>query len=311
MKTLSHRLEEYLELRRRLGFKLRDVRYELAKFVRFAQQEKAPFITTKLALRWANQIEGGHPAHRTTRLSMLRRFADYMSSVDPRTEVPPQGLLPHRYFRKNPYFYSDAQIIDLIRAARQIPSPRGLRAATYSTLFGLLAVTGMRLGEALGLDRQDVDLDRGVLRIRQAKFNKSRLVPIHSTTRDKLQRYKDLRDQRLPRPRGASFLVSEQGTRLTGSIVRHWFIRLSRQIGLRQRSDRHGPRIHDMRHRFVIKTLRRWYTTNQDVDAHLPELATYIGHGHVSDTYWYISAIPELLQLATKRLEAKSRTSLP
>ena len=311
MKTLSHRLEEYLELRRRLGFKLRDVRYELAKFVRFAQQEKAPFITTKLALRWANQIEGGHPAHRTTRLSMLRRFADYMSSVDPRTEVPPQGLLPHRYFRKNPYFYSDAQIIDLIRAARQIPSPRGLRAATYSTLFGLLAVTGMRLGEALGLDRQDVDLDRGVLRIRQAKFNKSRLVPIHSTTRDKLQRYQDLRDQRLPRPRGASFLVSEQGTRLTGSIVRHWFIRLSRQIGLRQRSDRHGPRIHDMRHRFVIKTLRRWYTTNQDVDAHLPELATYIGHGHVSDTYWYISAIPELLQLATKRLEAKSRTSLP
>jgi integrase len=310
VKTLSRHLEEYLELRHRLGFKLTGVRYELTKFVRFAQQEKALFITTKLALRWASQIEGGHPAHSATRLSMLRRFADYLSSVDPRTEVPPQGLLPHRYCRKNPYLYSDTQINDLIRAARQIPSPTGLRAASYSTLFGLLAVTGMRLGEALGLNRQEVDLDRGVLRIRQAKFNKSRLVPIHSSTRDKLQQYQDLRDQIFPRPRDASFLVSEQGTRLTGWIVRHWFILLSRQIGLRQPSDRHGPRIHDMRHRFVIQTLRRWYTTNKDVDAHLPELAAYIGHGHVSDTYWYISAIPELLQLATKRLEAKSRKSV-
>jgi integrase/recombinase XerD len=311
VKALNHHLEEYLELRRRLGFKLRGVRYELTKFVRFARQEKALFITTKLALRWASQIEGGHPAYSTTRLSMLRRFADYMSSVDPRTEVPPQGLLPHRYFRKNPYFYSDAEINDLIKAARQIPSPKGLRAATYSTLFGLLAVTGMRLGEALGLDRQDVDLDRGVLRIRQAKFNKSRLVPIHSTTREKLQQYQDLRDRILLLPRCSSFLLSEQGTRLTGCIVRHWFIRLSRQIGLREPTDHHGPRIHDMRHRFVIKTLRSWYKKNRDVDVHLPELTAYLGHGHVSDTYWYISAIPELLQLATRRLEAKSRRSLP
>jgi integrase/recombinase XerD len=310
VKTLSHHLEEYLELRRRLGFKLTDTRYELRKFIRFAKQEKASFITTKLALRWANQIEGGHPAHRTTRLSMLRRFAEYMSAVDPRTEVPPQGLLPHRYFRKNPYFYSDAEINDLSRAARQIPSPKGLRAATYSTLFGLLAVTGMRLGEALGLDRQDVDLDRGVLRIRQAKFNKSRLVPIHSTTRDKLQQYQALRDRIFPRPRGSSFLLSEQGTRPTGYIVRHWFIRVSRQIGLRQPSDHHGPRIHHMRHWFVIMTLRSWYKKNRDVDAHLPELTAYLGHSHVSDTYWYVSAIPELLQLATKRLEAKSRRSL-
>jgi integrase/recombinase XerD len=136
VKSLSRHLEEYLDLRRRLGFKLRDARYELGKFIRFAQQEKASFITTKLAIRWASQIEGGHPAHRTTRLSMLRRFADYMSAVDPRTEVPPQGLLPHRYFRKNPYFYSDDEIDSLIKAAHAIPSPKGLRAATYSTLFG-------------------------------------------------------------------------------------------------------------------------------------------------------------------------------
>ena len=311
MKALSRHLEEYLELRRRLGFKLMGVRCELRKFIRFAQQEKASFITTKLAVRWASQIDGGHPAHSTTRLSRVRRFADYLSAVDPRTEVPPQGLLPHRYLRKTPYFYSDAQINDLIKAARQIPSPKGLRAATYSTLFGLLAVTGMRLGEALGLDRQDVDLDQGVLKIRQAKFNKSRLIPIHSTAVDKLQEYQDLRDRIFPRPRSVSFLLSEQGTRLTGYIVRHWFIRLSGQIGLRHRSDHHGPRIHDMRHRFVIRTLRDWYQKNADVDVHLPELATYLGHGHVSDTYWYISATPELLQLATKRLEAKSRRSLP
>jgi integrase len=307
MKPLSRHLKEYLALRRRLGFKLRDAGYELHKFLRFAQQAKASFVTTKLALEWATQPTGCQPAQWTARLGMVRRFAEYLSALDPRTEVPPQGLLPHRYHRKSPYFYSDQEIAQLIRAAQQIPSPKELRAATYSTLFGLLAVTGMRLGEAIGLDRQDVDLDQGLLKVRQAKFNKSRWVPIHSTTRERLQQYRALRDKIFPRPQSPSFLLSEQGTRLTDWIVRHWFIRLSRQIGLRQPTDHHGPRIHDLRHHFVIEILHRWCRTNQDVEAHLPELTTYIGHGHVRDTYWYISVTPKLLQLATERLERQQK----
>ena len=153
MNAWNRHLGQYLELRHRLGFKLRDASSELRKFVCFAQRQKASFLTTKLALGWATQATGCEPAYWTTRLGMVRHFAEYLSAVDPRTEIPPQGLLPHRYHRKSPYFYSDGEVAQLIQAAQKIPSPKGLRAATYSTLFGLLAVTGMRLGEAIGLGR--------------------------------------------------------------------------------------------------------------------------------------------------------------
>jgi integrase/recombinase XerD len=305
MSPLARHLAKYLELRHRLGFKMHHAAFELRKFVRFAQKARASFITTKLALEWASQPTGCQPAWHGSRLGMVRGFAEYLSAVDPRTQVPPSGLLPDRYHRKSPYFYNDREVARLIEAAQKIPSPKGMRAATYSTLFGLLAATGMRLGEALGLDQPDVDLDQGLLKVRRTKFNKSRWVPLHPTTRAKLQEYRRLRDRIFPHPQSPSFLLSEQGTRLTVWITRHWFIRLSHRIGLRQPTDHHGPRIHDLRHRFVIETLRNWYRTNKDVEAHLPELATYIGHGHVSDTYWYVSATPELLQLATKRLEQK------
>jgi integrase len=227
--------------------------------------------------------------------------------VDPRTEVPPKGLLPHRHLRKPPYFYSDQEIANLVRAARRIPSPQGLKAATYATLFGLIAVTGMRLGEAVGLDLEDVDLERGLLVVRLAKSNKTRCLPVHATTLAKLRQYRRLRDKTIPNSKCPSFLLSEQDTRLTVWVARRWFIILSRQIGLRRPSDHRGPRIHDMRHRFVIKTLCEWYRTGKDVESHLLELSTYIGHGHVRDTYWYISATPELLLLATKRLEKQRR----
>ena len=310
MNALNRHLKHYLDLRHRLGFKLYDTSCELRKFVCFAKRERATHITTKLALRWATQPTGCQPARWGVRLGMLRQFAEYLSAVDPRTEIPPQGLLSHRYHRKSPYFYTDQEVAQLIRAAQKIPSPKSLRAATYSTLFGLLAVTGMRLGEVIGLDSRDVDLNQGLLTVRQAKFNKSRWVPIHATTRKRLQQYRRVRDRLCPHPTSPSFFLSEQGTRLTGYVVRHWFIRLSHQIGLRQPGDSHGPRIHDLRHRFVIGTLRRWYQTDKDIEAHLPELATYIGHGHVNDTYWYISATPELLQLATERLESAKRRTL-
>ena len=310
MIPLTRHLKNYLELRHRLGFKMCNATFELRKFVRFAQKARVSFVTTKLALEWATQPTGCQPSQYGNRLGMVRRFAQYLSAVEPRTEVPPAGLLPDRYYRKSPYMYSDQQVVHLIEAAQQIPSPKGLRAATYSTLFGLLAVTGMRLGEVIGLDRQDVDLSQGLLKVRQTKFNKSRWVPLHITTRDKLQQYRQLRDQIWPHPHSPSFLLSERGPRLTGWIVRRWFIFLSHRIGLRQPTDHCGPRIHDLRHRFVIQTLRNWYRTHRDVEVHLPELATYIGHGHVSDTYWYISATPELLRLATERLERKEGGAL-
>lgn len=301
MKTLRQHLQQYLQLRRRLGFKLRDAGSMLSKFVRFAQRQHATFVTTQLALRWATQPVDCHPALWTTRLSRVRQFARYVSAVDPRTEIPPHGLLPHRYRRKPPYLYSDQEVRALIAAAQQLPSPRHLRGATYATLFGLLAATGLRVGEALGLDRADVDLAQALLTVRQTKGNKARLVPLHPSTNQALRRYERLRDRVCPRPQSPRFFLSERGGALTYWIVRYWFIQVSRQIGLRQPADRHGPRIHELRHRFSIRTLVHWYRTGQDVEAHLPELATYLGHGHVTDTYWYLSATPELLHWATRR----------
>lgn len=301
MKNLRTHLQQYLQLRRRLGFKLRDAGGVLSKFVHYAKQQHAAFVTTKLALRWAIQPVDCHPALWTTRLGMVRQFAHYLSAVDSRTEVPPHGLLPHRYRRKPPYLYTDQEVRDLIAAAQQLPSTQHLRAVTYATLFGLLAATGLRVGEALGLDRADVDLAQALLTVRRTKGNQSRLVPIHASASRALRRYERRRDRVCPRPHSPRFFLSERGTALTYCIVRHWFIKVSRQIGLRQPADRHGPRLHDLRHRFSIRTLLHWYRTDQDVEAHMPELATYLGHRHVNDTYWYLSATPELLQLATRR----------
>jgi integrase len=303
MNLLSRRLKDYLELRQHLGFKLHATSRELRQFVRFARQQRASFITTKLALRWATQSTTCQPARWTTLLGKVRRFAEYLSALDPRTEIPPQGLLPHRYHRKTPYLYSDREVVQLIQAAQQIPSPKGLRATTYSTLFGLLAVTGMRVGEALHLDREDVQIDQNLLQVRQAKFSKSRWVPVHPTTGERLRQYQRLRDRVCPHPQSPGFFLSERGTRLAWWNVRHWFLRVSYQIGLRPPRGHRSPRLHDLRHRFASKVILTWYRRGMDVEAHLPQLTTYLGHGHVTDTYWYISATPELLKLATQRLE--------
>lgn len=305
MKSLEQHLIEYLALRRSLGYKMEDTHRELLRFVGFVRQSKASFVTTRLAIEWASQSTRCQPAQWANRYSMARLFAEYLSAFDPRTEIPATGLLGHRHHRRPPYFYSDLEVVRLVRAAQGIPSPKGLRAATYSTLFGLIACTGMRLGEAVGLDVDDVDVDQGVLKVRQAKYNKPRLIPLHATTLEKLRQYRHLRDRIFPNSNCPGFLLSEQDTRLSVWAVRRWFIILSRQIGLRRPEDHRGPRIHDLRHRFVIQTLCKWYRAGEDVEARLPELSTYVGHDHVRDTYWYISATPELLMLATKRLENK------
>ncbi len=303
MTSLASHLESYLELRRKLGFKLRLAGGLLHRFVAFAHKKRARFITAKLALEWASQPIDCEPAQWANRLGMVRRFAQYVSAIDLRTEIPTQELLPHRYHRKPPYLYSDKEIRKLIQIARELPARNDLRALSNATVLGLLAVTGMRVGEAIALDRKDVDLKRGLLTVRQAKYNKSRLVPIHVTTQKKLREYEHVRDRCCPYSTSPSFFLSERGTRLTDWTIRRWFIIASHKIGLRSPTDRRGPRIHDVRHRFAQKTILNWYRRGVDVEAHLPELTTFMGHGHVADTYWYISSSPELLKLATQRLE--------
>ncbi|MBI4322004.1 MAG: tyrosine-type recombinase/integrase [Chloroflexi bacterium] len=307
MNQLRETSERYLQLRRQLGYKLRGVARLLRSFVAFAEREGADHITTDLALRWAQQPPGAQPATWASRLGVARRFAVWLSASDRRTEVPPAGLLPCRYRRKRPYLYSDAEIEGLVRAAGRLPSAAGLKGRTFSTIFGLLAVTGLRISEALALDREDVDLQEGILRIRRTKFGKSRLVAVHESTRQILADYARARDGVVHRPATPAFFLSEGGRRMTEWAARYSFAKISREVGLREPTTncRHGrgPRLHDMRHRFAACTLLRWYRAGIDVEREIPKLATYLGHVHVNETYWYIEAVPELLELATRRLE--------
>jgi integrase len=305
MSTLREALETYLALRRGLGSELRGPGAHLHRFVEFLDREGSVVVTTKLALGWATAPADATPATWAQRLADVRRFATWLSATDPRTEIPPPGLLPDRYRRRPPYIYSDEEIERIVHEAAQLPSPLGLRGHTYGTLFGLLAATGLRLGEALTLDRDDVNLSAGVLFVRRAKFGKSRFVPIHDSTCRALRRYARQRDRLLPRRPSPAFLLSERGARVTHCSAEYNFAVISRAVGLRPPTLGHrhgrGPRLHDMRHRLAVRALIRWYRAGRDVERELPKLSTYLGHVHVADTYWYIEAVPELLRLATER----------
>ncbi len=309
MSELRQALEDYISVRRTLGFVLRLPAQLLRNFVSFAEANQATYITTELAVRWAKQPRDAQPATWASRLGMVRRFASWRSATDPRTQVPPQGLIPYRYDRTPPYIYSDDKIERLIRAAANLPSSNGLRASSYATLFGLLAVTGMRVNEALMLDHEDVDLEQGILSIRGTKFGKSRLVPVHCSTRNALKHYAEVRNRAFPRPATRAFFISERGTRITEWSAQYSFAKISQQIGLRAPAKGHGrgPRIHDMRHRFAAYTLIDWYRAGVDVERELPKLATYLGHVHINETYWYLEAVPELLQLATQWLMKQAK----
>jgi len=311
MSKLRNALDQYLTIRRALGFKLDVQGGLLHRFVDFMETEGESVITRDGALRWATQPKGAQPAQWAKRLGLVRRLAEYQSAVDPRTQIPPAELLPHRFQRKPPYVYSDREIARLVIAAKQLRSPTGLRAATFSTLFGLLAVTGMRVGEAIALDRQDANLTEGILTIRQAKFGKSRLVPLHASTVDVLRHYARLRDRIFRTAMTPSFFISNRGRRLSRSNVKGTFVRLSMQIGLRQPADRRGPRIHDLRHTFATRTLLGFYRSGDDVERHMAALATYLGHANVLNTYWYLSGVPELFRLASMRLERKRSEVTP
>ncbi len=302
MSSLRRSLKEYLAVRRAAGFALRDTETALKGFVVFAEQQGTELITTQLALQWAQQPAAAQPAWRAQRLGMVRLFASYLSAQDPRTEIPPAGLLPRGYRRRQPYLFSDEKVDRLLQAARDLPSPTGLRAWTYATFLGLLAVTGMRKGEAVHLDREDVDLEQGLLTLRHTKLGKDRHVPTHPTTRKALLDYQSVRDRIYPKMRTPSFFLAEHGRRLNQETVRVTFLKLSRQIGLRGPGQSHGPRLQDFRHRFAVRTMLNWYRAGADVEAQLPKLSTYLGHVNVRSTYWYLTAVPELLQLATARL---------
>lgn len=304
MSELRAAVEDYIEMRRRFGYQFRTPAALLREFTSFAENQGAGFITTQLALHWAQLPLRSEPENWARRLGVVRQFATYRQPMDPRTEIPPHGLLPYRYRRKAPYIYTDTEIRSLIEAAQRLPSRRGLRSLTYSTLFGLLVVTGMRISESLVLTDDDVDLDEGLLTIRRTKFGKARMVPVHSSTLRVLKTYAECRDQLLSSRWAPGFFVSEQGKRLTQWSVRYTFVKVSREVGLRApaRSHGHGPRLHDLRHRFAVQTLVRWYRDGLDVERQIPKLATYLGHVHVNDTYWYLSAVPELLELASQRL---------
>lgn len=300
MNTLTQKLNDYLDMRRALGFKLSKHEPELRKFIAFLHAQAAAFITTELALAWAQQPRHTLPSHRAQRLGMVRDFARYLSASDPRTEVPPQGLLPAQPQRAQPYIFSDEEILALVRGAAALGPTAGLRSHTYATLFGLLAVTGMRIGEILALDRDDVDLQHAVLTVTKGKFNKTRLIPLHESTARKLRAY--LRRRNSSPAKTSAFFVSECGARLNRCAVRRIFIRVSCLIGLREATDSHGPRLHDLRHTFAVRTLINWYRAGLNVEQRLPLLSAYLGHAKISDTYWYLSAVPELLGAVSTRL---------
>ena len=299
MKTLAESLADYLALRRSLGYKLERAAKLLAQFVGYLAAIGAETVTVEAALSWATQPRGADKSWWANRLSVVRGFARYLHTIDPATEVPAADLLPARSRRATPYLYSDNDIAALLAAAAALHSP--LRVATYRTLIALLAVSGLRVGEAMRLDRSDLDLARGVLLVRDSKFGKSREVPLHPSTAAALHRYLGRADR--PRPAATPALfISSAGTRLRYCNVQWTFARLVRRAGLAARSGSCRPRLHDLRHTFAVRAVLDGYTSGADVQARLPLLSTYLGHVDPAATYWYLSAAPELLALAGERL---------
>jgi integrase/recombinase XerD len=288
-----------------LGCTLRNAGIGLGDFVAFLEQQGAAFITTALAVAWAQQPASARPAEWARRLSYVRGFARYRSATDARTEIPPWGLLPHRPERARPYLYTDTEIQQLLEAALRLAPAGGLRPWTYHALLGLLAVTGLRISEALGLTLEDVDLRTGVLTVRGTKFGKSRLVPLHASTQQVLTAYTVRRGDVLAGRHAIAFFGSRRGPRLDGATVRRPFETLSRQIGWRGPSASPGPRLHDVRHRFAVQTLGQWYRAGAEVGPRLPILSPSLGHGQVRAPYWYRTAGPDLMGCAVQRLEQR------
>jgi len=298
MSGLQAHVDDYLRLRRALGFKLKEEERLLGQLVGSLQAAGATTVTSQLAIGWARLPVGVHPNQWAKRLRIARGFAGYLQTIDPATEIPPPDVFPHRRQRANPYLFSRQDICRLLAEARRLRHP--MRAASYEALFGLLAVSGMRIGEAIALERADVDLDAGLITIRKAKSDRGRLVPVHPTAIEALRRYASERDRLCPTPRSRAFFLSSAGTPVLAVSLRATFREITTRIGIR--THKVQPRIHDLRHRFAVQTLIDWYRSGVNINEHIATLSTYLGHVSPADTYWYLSASPELMALAADRL---------
>jgi integrase/recombinase XerD len=301
MTSLEESAADYLRIRRALGFRLERAEKLLAQYLAHLDALGEDRVTVENALGWARVPAAGSGSWWAFRLSVVRCFAIYLHALDPAHEIPPADVLPRRFRRAVPYPYSEQEIAALIAATSRL---RGqLRRRTYRTLIGMLAVTGMRVGEAIHLDRSDLDLASGVLTVRESKFGKSRELPLHPSTVTALRDYLRVRDAHHHAEVSDALLISPAGTRLIYCNVHATFRQLRADAGLQPRSPACRPRIHDLRHRFAVQTLLEWYRAGIEVQPRLPLLSTYLGHVHPRHTYWYLSAAPELLALATERLE--------
>jgi integrase len=300
MKRLADAAKEYVAVRRALGFKLYHETWWLPDFVSYLRAQGSSIITTELALHWAQQPADASPQWWAAKLAAVRHFARHHRASDPRTEVPPPDLIPYRKQRLTPHLYTAADVAALMREAAGLSRP--LRAASYATILGLLATTGMRVSEALALDGDAIDWDRELVTIRSSKFGKSRHVPLHRSTLAALRDYAHRRDRLRPHRRSSAFFLSATGTRVIHQNFQHIFLRLLERTGLDRRRGRR-PRIHDLRHTFAMRIVRDWYRAGVDVERRLPWLSTYLGHVSPSTTYWYLTATPELLAAAGERAE--------
>ncbi len=301
MSTLNDHAREYLRARRALGVKLERAGRLLPQLVAFLETAGASTITRELAISWAKLPAGAHPQHWAARLSIARGFAAYLQTIDPTTEIPPAGVFAVRYQRQTPYLWSRQDIHRLLAAASELRPP--MKAAAYEALLGLLAVTGMRLGEALALEPSDVDLDNGLITIRveTAKLERARLVPLHPTTVQALERYARTRVLLCPVPRSQTFFLSSVGTRLDRSAVAKTLRTLTTTLGLR--TDTVHPTAHQLRHSFAVSTLIDWQRRGVQIDERIAVLSTYLGHVGPAESYWYLTATPELMDSAAQRLE--------
>jgi integrase len=297
---LTQHLHEYLAVRRALGYKLARAEKLLTQFVAWLDERGEQLVTIEVALAWATLPPATESNWHRQRLAVVRGFATHLHAIDPRHELPPAQLLVWRKRRAVPYLYTDAEVRALMDAASIIPTPH--RAATMRTLIGLLAVTGMRVGEAIRLDHTDIDSQRALLVVRDSKFGKSRELAVDSSTITALRRYLGRRDRPVPADPTAAVFTSATGTRLIYCNVHLAFKRIAGHAGLRPRSAACRPRPHDLRHTFAVNTILDAYRSG-DVQSRLPLLSTYLGHVHPKDTYWYLQAAPELLALAGQRLE--------
>lgn len=301
MGTMRDAAEDYLALRRAMGFKLEKPGKLVLQFAEHLDRLDTQRFTAETALSWAREPAHADPSWWAYRLSAVRGFAAYLHPRLPDIQVPPPDLLPLRTKRATPYLYSGPDIAAVMGAARALPNP--MVAATYETLVGLLAVTGLRVGEAINLDRAAVGFGARLLTVHNGKFGKSREVPLHRSTVAQLRDYAHQRDETMPSPPATTFFLSTAGTRLSDSRVESTFRALIRAAGLQPRSARCRPRLHDLRHTFAVNTVLDWYRHGEDVQAKMPLLSTYLGHVDPSATYWYLSTAPELMALACARLE--------